>query len=42
MERYEMGVPKAVVCEQFARIGRALSNPARLELLPIATEDAVA
>jgi hypothetical protein len=35
-------VPKAVAYEQFARIGKALPNPPRLELLPIATEDAVA
>jgi hypothetical protein len=37
-----VGVPKAVVYEQCARIGKALSAPAWLELLPMATEDAVA
>jgi len=30
-----VGVPKAVLYEQFARIGKALSNPARLELLDL-------
>lgn len=37
-----VGVPKAVMYKQFARIGKALPNPPRLELLPISTEDAVA